>query len=226
MMKIKIIAPKSAQYDLSKAVDVFRENFSTLSGFEMMEGGMLDGRTFRLRSSSYETWGTLTEEDDTAIMELTEKPGRALFHCPCDLHVELLRAVRNMVEVLEVDYALDVTFDYVGKPNINITMAEDVVAMIKTQIHGFSKRIYINRRMNEPFFVLLGRDPQAPDLVRNWALLRTQCYTGSSSDATKVEEAALIADAMESYKNEFPEFGLSIEEYERGLNNKRANDRP
>lgn len=48
---------------------------------------------------------------------------------------------------------------------------------------------------NEPVFVLLGRDPQAPDLVRRWADERDRL--GESRD--RVAEAYALAKQMEDY---------------------------
>lgn len=49
---------------------------------------------------------------------------------------------------------------------------------------------------DEPMFVLLGRDPMAPALVREWARRRREA--GESEE--KVCEALACADAMEEWK--------------------------
>lgn len=54
---------------------------------------------------------------------------------------------------------------------------------------------YKNAKPNEPMFVLLGRDEQAPYLVRTWAAVREQ----NGEDPAKVAEARACADQMEEY---------------------------
>lgn len=54
---------------------------------------------------------------------------------------------------------------------------------------------YANAAPDEPMFVLLGRDPMAPFLVRVWADAREK----SGEDSRKVKEARDCADAMEEY---------------------------
>lgn len=61
----------------------------------------------------------------------------------------------------------------------------------------------------EPSFVLLGRDPQAPDLLRRWAEDREQI----EPDSDKPEKARLIADAMGRYKTQNPNKGAIREFY-------------
>lgn len=57
---------------------------------------------------------------------------------------------------------------------------------------------YENAEPDEPIFVLLGRDPDAPALVKMWALARL--FRGE--DAAKVQEAFDCANAMETWKKE------------------------
>jgi hypothetical protein len=54
---------------------------------------------------------------------------------------------------------------------------------------------YAAAKPNEPLFVLLGRDPNAPALVRAWADMREQ----QGEDPEKVAEARSCADAMEKH---------------------------
>lgn len=49
---------------------------------------------------------------------------------------------------------------------------------------------------DEPMFVLLARDPMAPDVVRYWAMWREL----SGADAAKVDEARACARAMEDWR--------------------------
>lgn len=58
---------------------------------------------------------------------------------------------------------------------------------------------------DEPMFVLLARDPSAPDLVRDWARKREaniQVGMRSDSDTPKVIEARQLADSMERWRVE------------------------
>jgi len=59
---------------------------------------------------------------------------------------------------------------------------------------------YANAEPDEPMFVLLGRDPLAPTLLRLWALLRHRSVEcADTSEAEKVAEALQCADAMANY---------------------------
>lgn len=51
---------------------------------------------------------------------------------------------------------------------------------------------------DEPMFVLLARDMEAPLLVRIWSIFKT--FQGEKSD--KVQEAIACADAMEEWRKE------------------------
>lgn len=55
---------------------------------------------------------------------------------------------------------------------------------------------YANAEPDEPMFILLGRDPQAPDLVRAWAAMRA----ANGEDQAKVAEAVDCANAMVQYR--------------------------
>lgn len=77
---------------------------------------------------------------------------------------------------------------------------------------------YIMKNPGEPFFILLGRDPQAPELVQRWAEDRFNCLKHLPQDELhrqhfKCMEALDIANAMQSYKNANPEIGLPTEVY-------------
>lgn len=70
---------------------------------------------------------------------------------------------------------------------------------------------------NEPMFILLARDPDAPMLVELWAKIREKhgCshHTGSSH-TDKVKEAREVAAAMVAY--------LDSDEYKEYLSEKNA----
>lgn len=55
---------------------------------------------------------------------------------------------------------------------------------------------YANAEGDEPMFILLARDAQAPALVRQWASDRADAL----EDPVKVAEAYACADAMEKWR--------------------------
>jgi len=58
---------------------------------------------------------------------------------------------------------------------------------------------YDKAEPNEPIFVLLGRDPQAPDIVLDWAFRRERSIRRGDhpmSDMAKVQEARALAGEM------------------------------
>lgn len=68
--------------------------------------------------------------------------------------------------------------------------------MIGTKTNPGSYDCYGQADLDEPMFVLLGRDPDAPDLVRRWASARE-----SRGEApAKVASARAIAAAMDTYQ--------------------------
>jgi hypothetical protein len=54
---------------------------------------------------------------------------------------------------------------------------------------------YANAQPDEPMFVLLGRDPMAGMLVRQWAAMRQ----AKGEDISKVQEALNCADALDAW---------------------------
>jgi len=61
---------------------------------------------------------------------------------------------------------------------------------------------YANADPDEPIFVLLGRDRDAPNAVRQWAYDRGQAISRGekpAEDMAMVVEARACADAMEKY---------------------------
>lgn len=61
---------------------------------------------------------------------------------------------------------------------------------------------YENAEPDEPMFVLLARDRQAPTLVRRWATARAQIGNLYTDDHGKVAEALACANAMEKWRKE------------------------
>lgn len=61
---------------------------------------------------------------------------------------------------------------------------------------------------DEPMFVLLARDPQAPQAVRDWAAQRAALIASGmrpASDMTKVMEASQLADRMVIWREDADE---------------------
>lgn len=64
-------------------------------------------------------------------------------------------------------------------------------------------------RPDEPFFVLLGRDPQAPGIVEHWAEVREVAEPGD----WKIENARQLAKDMRVFKAANPNFGMATDAY-------------
>lgn len=58
---------------------------------------------------------------------------------------------------------------------------------------------YANAEPDEPMFVLLARDPDAPRLVREWAIHREYVKPEDTNNARMIEEAFDCAAAMEDW---------------------------
>lgn len=71
---------------------------------------------------------------------------------------------------------------------------------------------YTAAKPDEPMFVLLGRDPYAPALVRAWANMRAEMEP--SNDGEKQTEAREVAYQMERY---LKELGKPVVEMEVGF---------
>lgn len=56
---------------------------------------------------------------------------------------------------------------------------------------------YESAEPDEPMFILLARDPDAPTLVRQWARMRERA---DAATPEKIEEARTCADDMEEWR--------------------------
>lgn len=148
---------------------------------------------------------------------ITEFISDPKFVCRDGYHIELLRLIRNWVESAASHASIVEITLTPSLLDLDTSAAHDFAAMLMTPLKGFSKRHHILRHddLAEPFFVLLGRDPQAPALLRRWAELRDDCGTGE--DDAKIAEARAIADAMEQFKETHPDLGMSEERHQHGL---------
>lgn len=64
---------------------------------------------------------------------------------------------------------------------------------------------YANALPDEPMFILLARDPDAPKLVEDWAVERAQAVRQGlrpKSDMAMVDEAQLCARKMREWRKE------------------------
>ncbi len=86
-----------------------------------------------------------------------------------------------------------------------LVAANEEIFLLKQQLAHYKALEYIIHNPGEPFFVLLGRDPQAPDLVRDWAIHRDLAEPGEP----KVSDALRIVKAMQQYKLDHPDIGMS-----------------
>lgn len=72
-----------------------------------------------------------------------------------------------------------------------------------SKLHPGKFDCYANALPDEPMFVLLARDPSAPDLLRMWALSREVAVIDGrrpESDRALVGEARECADAMKAWR--------------------------
>lgn len=67
-----------------------------------------------------------------------------------------------------------------------------------------AKEREIKCNIDEPYFILLGRDPQAPDLVNKWLVERAKM----EGETDKVYSAKQIANQMKIYKENNPNIGM------------------
>jgi hypothetical protein len=74
---------------------------------------------------------------------------------------------------------------------------------VGTKAQPSSYDCYTNLEDDEPYFLLMGRDPHASALVRQWATKRQQAInigTKPPDDREQVMEALSCADAMDAYR--------------------------
>lgn len=81
---------------------------------------------------------------------------------------------------------------------------------IPEYVAGINK-IQVELAEDEPYFVLRGRDPQAPDLIETWAADRVLCEPGTG----KAESAYVVADAMREFKKHNANLGMDAEVYSK-----------
>jgi hypothetical protein len=196
-----------------------KQFFSGLPDFvETREAGEVESNTHVLRSAQIITILRQVADDkvpDYAFARFTLSNSPSFFYKERSIHVNILRMTRNMLEDigLKVRLGIEINDNSCGIPVPWFEPAKDLAAMMMTPLEGYSKRHFVLADPGEPFFVLLGRDPQAPELVNQWADIRNCC---NSDDQAKVIEARDIAMAMEEFKEDNPERGMSMEIYEDG----------
>jgi hypothetical protein len=80
-------------------------------------------------------------------------------------------------------------------------------------VAGKNSKIKVELAEGEPFFVLRGRDPQAPDLIEDWATARYKCEPHSG----KAESAYAVARSMREFKTANPELGMARSLYRQSI---------
>lgn len=74
-----------------------------------------------------------------------------------------------------------------------------------TKLEELRNGCFARAKDDEPMFVLLGRDPQAPSLVRQWATNRqreVELGKRPATDMEQVREAGDLANRMEAWREQ------------------------
>lgn len=90
---------------------------------------------------------------------------------------------------------------------------QPVNGRFQTDGHFGKEGVVFHMNPGEPFFIVLGRDPQAPYLVEQWATDRQQI----EPDDPKVANALTIASMMREYKELNPTIGMPKLKFEQYL---------
>ena len=120
-----------------------------------------------------------------------------------DLNLEfiVLETDSNGIPVVSVN---DTTIIVNDNDHVITTRPLTSIEAMLVESLRIAKEREIKCNINEPYFVLLGRDPQAPDLVNKWLVEREQM----EGKTNKVLSAKQIANEMKVYKENNPHVGL------------------
>lgn len=217
---------------LAAVVTIFKD--FAASG-EILEGGLLNRKTYRIGDNGY-IWakaidlsensiGTLSIEIATGDIDSKLAVVRA-----CDT----IRLIRDYFERSERSNYINgygtvpVVESFTLSGEVNKIIVDEISKVI-TPTTGFSEKSFILNNPGEPFFVLMGRDLQAPALLEDWALTRR--YSPEVSDKIKAADALDIARSMRSYRIDNPEVGIrhavlqtALETREKASSNFRTKD--
>lgn len=222
MLKIKLInvpykdSVLGPQFSARVSINTLKTIFGDWS---IVEGGMLDNTTFRIdtgHSRNAQFWCEFTHESGKNAV-LTVVSDSKLDYTAT---IRMIRALRNYCESFDespldpIDKDHPTMVDYVAEEALGTGISDELVKAI-TPTTGFAQRQYVLNDPGEPFFVLLGRDPQAPKLLQDWALLRS--YSTDPDDKLKVEQVMEIVTAMKNFKEANPARGLPIDEFNKML---------
>lgn len=199
------------------------------------EGGNLNGTTFRIDENG-SMWAkfTLPHKGETrGELEISINTNS----CSSSESIleirKVIRYIRNFCENKEYEDNTDRSSwpfidGYEAGSEVHVDVIDELLKACTPTI-GFSFRKYIINNPNEPFFVLLGRDLQAPALLEDWALTRR--YSPEVSDKIKAAEALDIARSMRGYRIDNPEVGIrhavlqtALETREKASSNHRTKD--
>lgn len=223
MLKIKLInvpykdSVEDVQLSCRTSITTLKNIFGDWS---IVEGGMLDNTTFRIDTGIKKKahfWCEFTPESGKGATLTVISDSVKLDYTSA---VKMIRALRNYCESFDetppgvVDKVHPTMVDYETEEALEASITDELVKAI-TPTKGFAQRQYVLNDLGEPFFVLLGRDPQAPKLLQDWALLRS--YSTDPDDKLKVEQVMEIVAAMKNFKEANPARGLPIDEFNKML---------
>lgn len=172
------------------------------------EGGDLNNTRYRAVYGAVTTWIDISEHNGTTAAVHAQLPNDKIWQ------INLIRLLRNYCESTTSSEHKPYIESYESDNQLSPEVIDELAKAI-TPTKGFAERQYVLCDPDEPFFVLLGRDPQAPRLVDNWANLRS--YSTDPDDAPKSKQAKEIAVAMAKYREANPTRGLSKQVYEQIL---------
>jgi hypothetical protein len=98
-------------------------------------------------------------------------------------------------------------------PGSHADAVQQVNGRFQTDGHFGKEAVIFNMNPGEPFFIVLGRDPQAPYLVEQWATDRQQI----EPEDPKILNALNIASMMRQYKDDNPTIGMPKLKFEQYL---------
>lgn len=224
MLLIKVKNIKFSLFNqFSPVFDVLSQMFpQQLADKSILEGGQLNKTTYCINTDR-SIWvcgiipkdGTLSDGEMDISIDLDMTGGSATV-----MKIrQIIRDIRNFCEKQEHSVNFNVgPVPYIADFSAVAPIDRSIVDELKkamTPTVGFGDREYVVRNVNEPFFVLLGRDPQAPTLLEEWATTRK--FSNDITDVLKGNEALTIAKAMRAYRESNPDAGMHTSVYAAAL---------
>lgn len=193
--------------------NVLLKMFSDIRNLDKIrEGGILDNTTFCVCMSS-NVWAKVERNSPP-----NTSTGTIKISIGNNIHSDesrvknarrFVRAIRNYCEREEFETHGDVIptlSSYTIEGLIHSDLADELVKAW-TPTKGFSNKQFVKNHPDEPFLVLLGRDPQAPALLEQWATLRK--FSPDLGDKVKAADVMEIARAMREYRMANPDNGIN-----------------